>query len=258
MVHMAEAAQAPQAAQAAQGAQGPYPSGAGKSSAATPPAGQPTGIKSDAELWKILAGTIGETQAGTVDVHHRMLTTYTAFYRDVVEFRARLRTAISAGSDQNHIGVDVGRINYELKALRQKWFNATLFGPGTLKQAQRWSAEWGLPINGYATANDVRVVIDTSPIDAMIEATGKVNKTYGEYALTVAPDHASQKTDWLAAEHHAWDTAMGEQHRQIETKVNTLAEQYNHALSTFNNLNKTLSASTNAMFESLVAYLRAL
>jgi hypothetical protein len=104
----------------------------------------------------------------------------------------------------------------------------------------------------------VRVVIDTSPIDAMIEATGKVDKVYGEYSLTVAPDHASQKTDWLAAEHHAWDTAMGEQHRQIETKVNTLAEQYNHALSTFNNLNKTLSASTNAMFESLVAYLRAL
>lgn len=220
-----------------------------------------TRIKSDAELWKTLAGAIGETQTGTVDVHHQMLKKYTAFYKEVTEFKARLGTYIGAGSDQNHIGADIGRINYELRALRQKWYDTVVFGPGTLKQAQRWAEEWDLTITGYATPNNARVVINTSPLDAMIEATGKVDKTYSSYiavAPDYAPDHASQKINWLAAEHHAWDTAMSEQHRQIETKVNTLAEQNNHALSTFNNLNKTLSASINALFESLISYLRTL
>jgi type III secretion system IpaD/SipD/SspD family effector len=215
-------------------------------------------VKSDAELWRTLAGAINETQTGTVDVHHRMLTKYTAFYQDVTEFRARLRNYISAGSDQNHIGVDIGKIHYELRALRRKWHDTIVFGPAPLKQAQQWSGEWNLPLTGYATANNARVVIDISPIDAMIEATGKVEKTYNDYSMTTAPDHVSQKVDWLAAQHHAWDTAMGEQHRQVETKVNTLAEQNNHALSTFNNLTKTLSASINAMFESLANYLRGL
>lgn len=214
-------------------------------------------IKSDAELWRILASSIGKTQTGTVDVHHEMLKKYTAYYEDVTEFKARLRNYIGAGSDQNHIGVDIGKINYELRALRQKWSNVTVFGPAPLKQARQWAEEWSLPLTDYSLVNGARVVIDTSPLDAMIEATGKIDKTYSYYNR-VAPDDASKKVDWLAAEHHAWDTAMGEQHRQIETKVNTLAEQNNHALGTFNNLTKTLSASITALFESLMGYLKAL
>jgi type III secretion system IpaD/SipD/SspD family effector len=229
----------------------------------TPPAAAPrnereTRVKSDAELWRTLAVTIDKTQANTVDIHHKMLERYTAFYKEVTGFKARLRTYISAGSDHNHIDVDIGKINYELQALRQRWRDAIVFGPAPLKQANQWSDEWNLPLASYEMVGDVSVVIDVAPLDAMIKATSEIGKTYNYYDVSAVPGEASQKANWLAAEHHAWDTAMGEQHRQIETKVNTLAEQNNHTLSTFNNLTKTLSASINAMFESLVNYFRGL
>ncbi len=234
----------------------PPRSDSGPAPVTTPRSEPGTRVKSDAELCRMISSTIGKTQTGTVDIYDGMLRKYMAFYKDVTEFRARLRTYISAGTDHNHIGVDIGKINYELQALRQKWRDEVVFGPAPFKQARQWSDEWDLPLitGGYAIA---RVVIDTTPLDAMIEATGKVAKTYNYYK-SVVPDDALQKVNWLAAEHHAWDTAMGEQHRQIETKVNTLAEQYNHTLSTFNNLTKMMSASINAMFESLGNYVRGL
>jgi type III secretion system IpaD/SipD/SspD family effector len=245
----------------AQFASRPNPAESGPATFTPQPAQPQIRVKSDAEMWRLLAQTIDRAQKETVNVYHQMLTLYGGFYKDVTEFKARLRNYVEPGSDQNHIKADIGKINYELRALRQSWRDVPLYGPATPKQAERWSKEWRLPMAGATTERGASVVIDTAPIDAMIEATGKVEYTRLAPFAKVAPDSVenkvvSDKVDWLAAQHHAWDVAMGEQHRQIETRVNTLAEQNGHAIGTFNNLNKILSASISAQAESLSGYIR--
>ncbi len=205
----------------------------------------------------MLAGSINQIQVGYINVYDRMISEYTTFYEDVTKFTGRLPNYISEGSDQNHIKVDIGKIDYELRALRKSWHNRPVFGPSTPADAQKWVKEWKLPLTGYSTTDQAYVVIDTSPIDIMIGATGANGKTFDFYSLP-PPEEASQTADWLLGEYQAWDTAMTEQRKQIQTKVTTLNEQYSHAISIFDNIVKVLSSTINSLHESEKLYLQSL
>ena len=187
---------------------------------------------------------LNAAQSDMLDPTRQAIGKYVDLLNDVRELAAMFRPNTSAGSDSNHIKVNVKAIKAELEKLKAKWGGVNVFGPADLSLVKRLAQEWHLPFE-QTSANEGVIKVDIGPIDAMLKATD------------ATPD-AKGDVDWLFGEYQAWNTAMTEQRTQIENENTLLSELARNALATFNNIVSIISSLIQALSDCVKQSARAI
>lgn len=94
-------------------------------------------------LLQALYRVVDSAQSRMVEPTKQALTVGLAFLKDVGHLMALLGPSTSAGSDANHIKVDIKSVERELKRLKETWGAEIEFGPEPLEDVERYAKEHG-------------------------------------------------------------------------------------------------------------------
>jgi hypothetical protein len=121
-------------------------------------------------------------QSRVVGPPRQAFTTYLTFLEDTGKLMALLGRSTSAGSDSNHIKVDIKAVKRELDRLKDTWGVEVERGPEPLEKAQQYAKDHGLPYvdnhDGTGTVLKETSVFGPKPLKEVKEYAEKNGLSY--------------------------------------------------------------------------------
>lgn len=178
--------------------------------------------------FQMLVDALDQINSQVAEPPAKALKEYQRYFEDVSHLMALIGPATSAGSDANHIKLDVKAVKTELERLLADYKDRSVFGPGPLAQIERMGEKWRLPVrdNGDGTGT---VMFNVEPLETMLGA------------IADAKPGTDGKVDWLVGQYQAFNTTFTTQQQQIETENGLLTELARNGLAMYNNFREVFS-----------------
>ncbi|MFF7062400.1 IpaD/SipD/SspD family type III secretion system needle tip protein [Pseudomonas sp. NPDC008258] len=197
------------------------------------------------DFFEQLLAMIGFIKGEYLAIYEALLTKYSEFYKEFNEtIMAKMGDWIKGKSDGKEVEISA-ELSEALKALRDKYrkapdgvlYPASDTGTATKEEAQKWAKAMGLPASCVQPdgKGGYRVMMDLSPLDAMIAAT---------------PDRT---VTWDTAKFQAWQTGFNSLEGDLKNQLQLFTTKYGNANSYHENFNKILSAQLSQYAELLKA-----
>ena len=197
-----------------------------------------------ADFFEQLLAMIGFIKGEYLAIYEALLAKYSDFYKEFNEtIMAKMGDWIKGKSDGKEVEIS-GELSAALKALRSKYQQApegVLFpvdgGSATEEEARKWAKAMGLPDSCVQPdgKGGYRVMMDLSPLDAMIAAAPRGTVT------------------WDTAKFQAWQTGFNSQEGDLKNQLQLFTTKYGNANSYHENFNKILSSQLSQYAEMLKA-----
>ncbi|UVL76913.1 IpaD/SipD/SspD family type III secretion system needle tip protein [Pseudomonas putida] len=199
----------------------------------------------NADFFEQLLAMIGFIKGEYLAIYEALLTKYSAFYKEFNEtIMAKMGDWIKGKSDGKEVEIS-GELHDALEALRRKYQQApdgVLYpisdeGSATQEEARKWAKAMGLPESCVQPdgKGGYRVMMDLSPLDAMIAAAPKGTVT------------------WDTAKFQAWQTGFNSQEGDLKNQLQLFTTKYGNANAYHENFNKILSSQLSQYAEMLKA-----
>ncbi|QDH57969.1 IpaD/SipD/SspD family type III secretion system needle tip protein [Pandoraea pnomenusa] len=213
---------------------------------------------SDSKLWEDIADLIGDIKDGYLDVYSEAVAKYLAFNKALSDLISKLSGWISTSSDGKEVTLNIGELRKALNDILAEFKppnkNSVLYPKqdkdsndiegGTKEDAEKWARDFGLPESSVQEQPEGSgkwvVVIDTSPIDRMLDSIPKDGdeKKMNPFELDI------------------WRSGFTSQENQVKTMMQQLMQRYTTANSTYDNLVKVLSSTIASTLEVAKGFLR--
>lgn len=198
-----------------------------------------------ADFFEQLLAMIGFIKGEYLAIYEALLTKYSDFYKEFNEtIMAKMGDWIKGKSDGKEVEIS-GDLHDALDALRKKYQQApdgVLYpisdeGTATKEEARKWAKAMGLPESCVQPDGNggYRVMMDLSPLDAMVAAAPKGTVT------------------WDTAKFQAWQTGFNSQEGDLKNQLQLFTTKYGNANSYHENFNKILSSQLSQYAEMLKA-----
>ncbi|MFK3816434.1 IpaD/SipD/SspD family type III secretion system needle tip protein [Pseudomonas sp. NPDC089407] len=201
-------------------------------------------LSGSADFFEQLLAMIGFIKGEYLAIYEALLTKYSAFYKEFNEtIMAKMGDWIKGKSDGKEVEIS-GQLSAALEALRSKYQQApegVLFpvdgGSATEAEARKWAKAMGVPDSCVQPdgKGGYRVMMDVSPLDAMIAAAPKGTVT------------------WDTAKFQAWQTGFNSQEGDLKNQLQLFTTKYGNANAYHENFNKILSSQLSQYAEMLKA-----
>lgn len=198
-----------------------------------------------ADFFEQLLAMIGFIKGEYLAIYEALLAKYSEFFKEFNEtIMAKMGDWIKGKSDGKDVEIS-GELHDALEALRSKYQQApdgVLYpisdeGSATQEEARKWAKAMGLPESCVQPdgKGGYRVMMDLSPLDAMIAAAPKGTVT------------------WDTAKFQAWQTGFNSQEGDLKNQLQLFTTKYGNANSYHENFNKILSSQLSQYAEMLKA-----
>ncbi|CRL43596.1 Cell invasion protein SipD [Sodalis glossinidius str. 'morsitans'] len=198
------------------------------------------------EFWASIAATIASIKTNYVDFYSSLMLQYADFYQAYTELQSKAAGAVSEGKDGNYIKWDNDVMDSAFKEFENKIASLN----NNLGTVPQWD---------QLSDTEHQQMADTlKPAFAVDMETGKI--TFDQSALSACPKSpsggsGSGKSDVDMASYNAWLAAFNSMGNTFQSNMQSFAQRYTQANSTFDNLNKVLSSSITALLECAKAFL---
>ncbi len=202
-------------------------------------------LSGSADFFEQLLAMIGFIKGEYLAIYEALLTKYSDFYKAFNEtIMAKMGDWITGKSDGKEVEIS-SELSAALEALRNKYQKApsgVLYpvadeGSATKEDALKWAKAMGLPDSCVKPdgKGGYRVMMDLSPLDAMIAASPKGT------------------VKWDTAKFQAWQTGFNSQEGDLKNQLQLFTTKYGNANSYHENFNKILSSQLSQYAEMLKA-----
>lgn len=202
-------------------------------------------VSDSADFFKQLLAMIGFIEGEYLAIYEELLAKFSDFFKEFNEtIMAKMGEWITGGDDGKEVTISPG-LHQALTALRNKYQQApegvlyptSEMGSATKEDAQKWAKALGLPDSCVQPdgKGGYRVMMDLSPLDAMIAAAPRFGAT------------------WDTAKFQAWQTGFNSQEGDLKNQLQLFTTKYGNANSYHENFNKILSSQLSQYAEMLKA-----
>ncbi|MCW2478390.1 IpaD/SipD/SspD family type III secretion system needle tip protein [Candidatus Symbiopectobacterium sp. NZEC135] len=208
-----------------------------------------------AELWAEIAKVIANIKTNYVDFYGNLLQKYTEMYD---EYNKNVQ---KAAADSTHSGKEANSVSFDEPHLRDagykvfnKWIEDNKLGsvPG-------WSVVTEDQKEGMTESQKEEIRATLAPA-FKVDNDGKIsfNKdTYDKVTLAHVTEDGSY-TEVSSTRYQAWLASFNSVSSAFQSNMQSFAQRYSQANSTFDNLNKVLSSVISSLGESAREVLKAL
>ena len=213
---------------------------------------------SDSKLWEDIAELIGDIKENYLDAYSEAVAKYLAFNKALSDLISKLSSWITTSSDGKEVTLNIGELRKALNDILAEFKppnkNSVLYPKqdkdgeeiegGSKEDAEKWARDFGLPESSVQEQPEGSgkwvVVIDTSPIDRMLDSIPKDGdeKKMNPFELDI------------------WRSGFTSQENQVKTMMQQLMQRYTTANSTYDNLVKVLSSTIASTLEVAKGFLR--
>lgn len=211
---------------------------------------------SDRELCELIALIMNTIHDDYLEVYQNVVEKQTSYWKLFTDFQTELGGLISTDSSGDVTVTGLKELRIKLKELTTKNKTDAKEIPAFLilyptesgtyvsrAEAEKWAAELSLPSSCIiGTGGECIVVIDTSPVENILEATPFSGESDGWKGSTT--------------EFQAWQTGYNAQAENIKTNTQTLTTKFSTANSTYDTIIKLLSSSIQTLFDCCKEALR--
>lgn len=213
---------------------------------------------SDSKLWADIAELIGDIKDDYLDAYSEAVSKYLAFNKALSDLISKLSSWITTSSDGKEVTLNIGELRKALNDILAEFKppnkNSVLYPKqdkdgeeiegGSKEDAEKWARDFGLPESSVQEQPEGSgkwvVVIDTSPIDRMLDSIPKDGdeKKMNPFELDI------------------WRSGFTSQENQVKTMMQQLMQRYTTANSTYDNLVKVLSSTIASTLEVAKGFFR--
>ncbi|QUG74596.1 IpaD/SipD/SspD family type III secretion system needle tip protein [Erwinia sp. E602] len=210
-----------------------------------------------ADLWQVLAEAVGSIKNDYVDEYARLMKAYADMYQAYNEtVQNAAGEAIGSGNESSKVEIDPRILNKAYEAFREKRHEIEK-SLGYVKgwehmddvAKQHWittmAPAFELEINGKISLN-MSQYDNSADYPAGVEATvwRRMPPTWEFVELDADPQDVSTAT------YQAWLASFNAVGTGLQSNMQSFAQRYSQANSTFDNLNKVLSGAISALADS--------
>lgn len=220
----------------------------------TPRNGEITTGTSYAELWAAIANAIQTIKEDYVDFYADLMKQYTEMYEAYNEFVQKASSdAVSAGKDGNTVGFDMNKM-----AEGYTNFDDYVNAHTPAGEVKNWK---GMT---EQEKNDMRITLEPA---YHVNNEGEITFNLDQYNNTVKNTYPSTLNSGSVengiatpstSSYQAWLATFNSTGSALQSNMQSFAQRYSQANSTFDNLNKVLSGAISALGESAKDVFKAL
>lgn len=202
------------------------------------------------DIWKELAGLIGQSKDGDLDKFSSALEKYTKLYQELADIQAKFGQWVR-GDDDNYMKVDFASLKEALTNLLNKYDNPgkdqIIAGDSsnglTEDEAKAICEKLGLDpkaCNHRNSDGTYCVIPDMSQVRKMVESLPSGNN---DHKISIAS-------------YNAWKAGFDSQMSRVEDAMQTRGQKYSNTYSRFENFHKTISSIIQSMADMLRQFLQ--
>ncbi|MGN7915558.1 IpaD/SipD/SspD family type III secretion system needle tip protein [Enterobacter sp. 22466] len=207
------------------------------------------GINSYADLWAAVAKAIGSIKTNYVDFYAGLMSKYAQMYQDYnSEVQTAATSAVTAGSDANQV----------------IFYSSTM--QGGYDNFRHWKTDsFGTVPDWGSMSADQKDAVKKSLAPAFtIDDNGSVHADLSFYTKAQTypnpkadDDYTDGKAQVATPEYNAWLADFNTVGSTIQSNMQSFAQRYSQANSTFDNLNKELSGVISSLSQNAQGFLRS-
>ncbi|MCW2474851.1 IpaD/SipD/SspD family type III secretion system needle tip protein [Candidatus Symbiopectobacterium sp. NZEC151] len=200
-----------------------------------------------ADLWAEIVNVIAGVKTNYVDFYGNLLQKYTEMYDEYN------KTVQKVAADSTHSGKEANSVNFDEPNLRKYGYQVfnNWIGKTPLGSVPDWDK---------MSPSQQKEMVATLEPAFKVSTDGKVsfNKdTFDSVSLAKVTDDGSY-TDVSTTRYQAWLASFNSVSSAFQSNMQSFAQRYSQANSTFDNLNKVLSSVISTLGESAREVLKAL
>lgn len=200
-----------------------------------------------AELWKRISLAIGEIKTDYVDFYADLMQKYTEMYQSFNEKLLKASSeVVSAGSDGNNVKFDISKMNAGYTAFEQDTYKLR----HELGSIKNWDRMTDAGKASMKTTLEPAFNVDNN---------GKISFNLVQYeAVYITRPSGIKNGQVSTASYHAWLATFNASGSALQSNMQSFAQRYSQANSTFDNLNKVLSGAISSLADSAKDVLKSL
>lgn len=196
------------------------------------------------KLWAVMAEAIKNIRTNYVDFYAGLMQNYTEMYEAYNEYVQKASAdAVKAGEDGNNVNFN----NDTMKEGYDKFNDAV--NDMDLGSVANW--------NEMTDAQKASMTATLEPAFKVDQSSGKISFNLDQYnARSYYPSDGGGKVS--TSSYQAWLASFNATGTGLQSNMQSFAQRYTQANSTFDNLNKVLSGAISSMADSAKDVLKAL
>ncbi|WP_336192512.1 IpaD/SipD/SspD family type III secretion system needle tip protein [Hafnia paralvei] len=199
------------------------------------------GSESYADFWNKIAEDLGSINTSYVEFYSNLMESYTEVFQQYAHVQSAESQCVKEGSDGNHIKFDPSSLNNQYEDF-ESFLDKT---DASLGSVPNWAT---MPESQQAEMKSTLAPAFT------VDDNGKISIDRSAY--TNARTNFPPAGDISTAQYNAWLTTFNTAGSTFQSNMQSFAQRYSQANTTFDNLNKVLSSAITSLSDSLKTFLQ--
>lgn len=199
------------------------------------------GSESYADFWSQIADDLGSINTNYVEFYSNLMENYTEVFQQYAHVQSAESQCVTEGSDGNHIHFDPSALNAQYKDFESFLDNTDK----NLGSVPNWDT---------MTKSQQAEMKSTLAPAFTVDDNGKISIDRSAYTNTST--NYPRTGDISTAEYNAWLTTFNTAGSTFQSNMQSFAQRYSQANTTYDNLNKVLSSAITSLADSLKTFLQ--